>query len=352
MAELYGRARSRKEIIEHAGHMSQIAGIRTFEYNHGRARGVKAADVRTGSGLAYTVLLDRAMDISYAEYAGIPVGWICKNGIVSPQYYENGGIGFLRTFSGGLTTTCGLTQAGEPGVDGDEILGIHGRVSHIPAEEYRTSEKWEREDFVMTISGQVRETCLYAENMVLKREITSRLGGTTIEITDTVENQGYNDTPFMLLYHINFGYPVVSEHTRLYSSAEKVEAWNEDAKKGDGKWDRFQKPTPGYSYQNFLHHMPAGRDRVYAALVNEEIPFGGYVEYSPKEMPCFNEWKMMGQQDYVVGLEPGINIPEGRLKARENNRLTILMPGESRSFSYTIGVLPDREAIDGMMKLI
>ena len=96
--------------------------------------------------------------------------------------------------------------------------------------------------------------------------------------------------------------------------------------------------------------MPKGRERVTAGLVNEELGFGGYVAYSPKEMPCFNEWKMMGQQDYVVGLEPGINIPEGRLEARENGRLSTLKPGESRTFSYKIGILPDRSAIAGYVK--
>jgi hypothetical protein len=96
--------------------------------------------------------------------------------------------------------------------------------------------------------------------------------------------------------------------------------------------------------------MPEKKDRIAACLVNEELSFGGYVEYSQKETPCFTEWEMMGQQDYVVGLEPGINIPEGRWEARKNNRLTILKPGESRTFAYRIGILPDRSAIDNYVK--
>jgi hypothetical protein len=350
MAELYGKKISREELLQYAGSMPQIAGIRRFQYQNGRQHGVKAADVRTGSGLNFTVLLDRSIDIAYADYCGKPLSWVCKNGIVAPQYFENGGIGFLRTFSGGLTTTVGLTQAGEPGIDGDEVLGIHGRISHIPAETYSVHEDWEGDEYVMRIRGQMRETCLYAENMVLKREITCKLGESVISIKDTVENQGYNDTPFMLLYHVNFGYPVVSEHSRLYSSAERVEPWNDAAKTGNGKYDRFERPQKGYQFQNFTHYMPRDKDLVLLGIVNEELSFGGYLEYSPKEMPCFNEWKMMGQQDYVVGLEPGINIPEGRLQARENNRLAMLKPGESRNFNYRIGVLPDQAAIDTFIR--
>lgn len=350
MPKLYGKEIRKEELLQYAGSMPQIAGIRTFQFQNGRQHGVKAADVRTGSGLNFTVLFDRSTDIAYAEYCGKPLAWICKNGIVAPHYFENGGMGFLRSFSGGLTTSVGLTQAGEPGIDGDEVLGIHGRISHIPAETYSVQEEWEGDEYVMRINGQMRETCLYAENMVLKREIVSKLGESVISIKDRVENQGYNNTPFMLLYHVNFGYPVVSEQSRLYSSAEKVEPWNEAAKAGNGKYDRFEKPTPGYQFQNFTHFMPQDKDGVLVGIVNEELSFGGYLEYSPQEMPCFNEWKMMGQQDYVVGLEPGINIPEGRLQARENNRLAILKPGESREFNYSIGVLPDQAAIDAFIR--
>ena len=349
MAKLYGRMLSRDYLVQHAGCLSQIAGVRTFEYRYGRAHGVKALDVRTGSGLSFVVLLDRAMDIAYAEHNGRPVGWICKNGIAAAPYFENGGLGFLRTFAGGLITTCGLTQAGDPGMDGDEVLGIHGRISHLPAEWFTYEERWEGDELTFRVQGRVRESSLYAENLVLHREISCRLGESVIRIRDVVENQGYNETSFMLLYHVNFGYPVVCEHTRLHSSAEKVEAWNEPARQGNGQWERFDLPVPGYQYQSFLHHMPQNRERVVAALVNEQLDFGAYVAYSPKEMPCFNEWKQMGQQDYVVGLEPGINIPEGRLEARKHGRLATLKAGESYSIAYEIGVLDGTKEIESFL---
>lgn len=57
MANLYGKEICRKELLEYTGNISQIAGVRTFQYQYGRAHGVKAADVRTGSGLTVTVLL-------------------------------------------------------------------------------------------------------------------------------------------------------------------------------------------------------------------------------------------------------------------------------------------------------
>jgi hypothetical protein len=55
---------------------------------------------------------------------------------------------------------------------------------------------------------------------------------------------------------------------------------------------------------------------------------------------------MMGQQDYVVGLEPGINIPEGRVEARKHGRRATLNLGQARSIHLEIVVRRDREEIN------
>ena len=39
--------------------------------------------------------------------------------------------------------------------------------------------------------------------------------GNNIEIIDTVTNHGFDLTPHMLLYHINLGWPLVDEGSRL-----------------------------------------------------------------------------------------------------------------------------------------
>ena len=178
------------------------------------------------------MLLDRGMDIAHAEFRGLPVSWDSKNGAAGPGYFERPGQGWLRTFGGGLLTTCGLTQVGPPNIDAGEELGLHGRISHLPAERYELEEGWEGDDYVLRVRGRVRESVIYGENLLLKREIACRMGGTTITVNDVIENQGYRETPFMLLYHLNFGFPVVSEHTRLVTSGSRAEAGNEEARRG------------------------------------------------------------------------------------------------------------------------
>ena len=347
---IYGMELNKRELLRYISSMTQIAGTRVIKYQNGRAGGVKAIDVKNGSGLNFTVLIDRGMDIADAEYCGIPVAWMSKNGIAGGSYFESEGNNFLRTFVGGLITTCGLTQVGEPCLDGEEKLGLHDRISHTPAEKYYTDGYWEDGDYILKVTGQVRESNIYAENLLLRREILCKMGESKIYVNDVVENEGYNETPFMLMYHINFCFPVLSQYSRLYSSAVKVEPLNEDAKKSQIPYDRFLEPSKGFRYECHRHFMPENSERVYAGLINEKTGIGAYVAYSPKQLPYFNEWKMTGEQDYVVGLEPGNALPEGRINARKSGRLAVLREEEKWEVNLEIGFLKNREEINGFLR--
>ena len=65
-----------------------------------------AIDVDTGAGgLRFTVLPDRGLDISLASYKGNNLSFLTPAGETHPAFYEPGGLGWLRTFTGGLLTT-------------------------------------------------------------------------------------------------------------------------------------------------------------------------------------------------------------------------------------------------------
>jgi hypothetical protein len=110
------------------GDLSQIAGIKLGEWSDGSERGLRVADVRTGSGLGFTVLLDRGMDICLAAYKGLPLAWVSPTGFSHPMYFDPQGFHWLRTFGAGLLTGCGLTSAGAPGevAEGGRPRGFQG----------------------------------------------------------------------------------------------------------------------------------------------------------------------------------------------------------------------------------
>lgn len=83
--------------------------------------------VRTGSGLSYWVHPGKGMDISLAEFCGIPVNWSAANGDPHPAYFREEGNHWLQTASGGLLMTCGLSQAGAVSRDDYRLMDCMDR---------------------------------------------------------------------------------------------------------------------------------------------------------------------------------------------------------------------------------
>jgi hypothetical protein len=339
MAYLYGRQWSRAALLARVGDLAQVAGVRVSQWDDGPERGIRVAEVRTGSGLEFTVLLDRGMDIGPAAYRGLPLAWISPAGFGHPAYYEPEGIGWLRTFGGGLMTGCGLTYLGAPDVDQGEVLGVHGRVSHLPVRQAQAGEKWEGDECRLWVAGEMRQARIFGENLRLTRQITSWLGQSRIAIHDMVENLSDATAPLMILYHINLGFPLLDHHARLVALPHTVKPRDRDAEPGLTDWMRFQPPTPGYREQVFNHDLlPDAEGWAGISLVNPTLGLSVSVRHRKDTLPNLVQWKMMGQGAYVLGLEPANCGTEGRSKERERGTLQFLEPGERREFQVEIEV--------------
>jgi len=354
MVQLYGRSWTRAELKRYVGNTDQVGGVRLAELSDGPGRGLRVADFQTGGGLAFTVLLDRGMDIDSARYKGASLTWESNRGPAHPMYFEKDGLGWLRTFPGGLVTGCGMTYAGAPTVDQGEPLGLHGRLSHIPASEVWADGAWRGDEYEMWVRGQVRETAVFGENLLLTRRIWARLGESRFFIRDVVSNEGFQTTPHMMLYHVNFGFPLLAEGTELIAPSQVVTPRDEVAAPGLDAHAHYEAPVDGYQEKVFYHDMVAGADGyVTVVLANRKYDIGQglgiYLRYRQAELPRFIQWKNVCAGTYVTGLEPANCGVEGRDKDRERGILQHLQPGEEREYLLEIGVLPNNAAIDEMV---
>ena len=62
------------------------------------------------------------------------------------------------------------------------------------------------------------------------------------------------------------------------------------------------------------------------------------LSFDTNELKCFTQWKMMGEGDYVMGLEPGNCTPDGRDVLREKKLLKFLAPGAEASQTITVKI--------------
>ena len=346
MVKLFNQEWHKADLLRRVGQMDQLAGIRLVEAGEGKARGSRLLDVWTGTGLRFQVNADRALDLSNCEFQGLPLAWRSPAGDVHPAYYEPQGLGWLRSFAGGLLATCGLDQFGVPSQEDGAEFGLHGRISNSPAVQVNHHATWNGDQYELEISGEVRQARIFGENLVLRRRITTALGSNRIRIEDIVTNEGFEPAPHMILYHFNLGFPLVSEHTRLQLNADETLPRDEAARPGLSQWNRFQPPTPGYAEQVFIHRPTPGPDgRTTIELSNPKIGIGLRWTYPTANLPYLMEWKMMGAGAYVVGVEPAnCNGLGGRAATRALGLLPLLEPGESREYLIDLEVMP---SVDG-----
>jgi len=348
MAHLYGMDLTRDHILQRVGDISQVAGVTRYVETEGKAAGVEVVQVRTGTGFSFSVLAGRGLDIGNAEYCGKALAWRSQTGNGHSAYFEPEGLGWLRDFHGGLLTSCGLTYAGAPCEDDDETLGLHGRMSYLPAQNLYADSEWQGDDYVMWVQGKIRESAVFGPDLVLTRKIMARLGESRFFLRDRVENCGWKTQPHMLLYHINGGWPVVDEGSELLAPSDNWVPRDKDAEVGKEEAKRFQKPTPGFAERVYFHDLKTdAQGYTQTALVNRACDggIGFYVRYQKTQLPQFTEWKMNDAGTYVVGMEPGNCLPLGRNVEREAGRLQFLEPGEVREYDLEIGVLDGEEAI-------
>lgn len=340
MPHLFESNWTKDELRQYVGHLDQLAGIQFVETVDGLARGSRMFHVWTGSGLSFDVVAERALDIAACRYKGFPLAWVSPVGGVHPAFYESDGLGWLRSFGGGLLTTCGLNQFGPPNEDDGEELGLHGRISNLPARAVGYSAEWQDEAYVLEVKGEVRQARVFGENLVLRRRISTSLGSNKLRIDDTITNEGFTPHPHMLLYHINLGFPLIGPHTHLNINSSEVLPRDADAQPGLEQWSEFQEPTAGYREQVFRHRPIANENGVVQVEVeNQDVDLVLQLSYEQQALPYLVQWKMMGQGTYVLGIEPAnCGILQGRSEARKKKDLPILQPGEVRHYWLELAV--------------
>ncbi|WP_118136542.1 aldose 1-epimerase family protein [Oceanicella sp. SM1341] len=355
MVALFGREFSRAELSAHSGDMAQFAGVRLMVLGDGAERGIRMLEFRSGSGLRFTVLVDRCLDIAECEYRGRAIGWHGPSGFRHPALHEyegEGGLSWMRSFSG-LMVTCGLDHilfmhdapAAEYnyGPRTEVKHSLHGRAGTIPARLTGYGETWEGDRCTLWCEGVVRQATMFGEHLELTRRIEIDAGTSEIRLTDRVENRGFNPTPHMYCYHINLGHPLLGEGARYLAPVRDV-VWAAHAgadyrAQGVG-YRRLTGPQPRFHEQVWQHELAAGPDGTRpVALVNDAAGLGFEVTTDAAQFPCMFEWQALQAGQYGFGIEPSTNHVLGQGYAAERGELITLGHGEARRYDTRLRVL-------------
>ena len=362
----FGQDVDRAQLARLSGDLTALGGVRSVVLDNGTERGVRALEFRTGSGLIFDVLVDRAMDIGPAEHAGRSFGWRSATGFRHPglhEYRDEDGLAWLRSFSG-LLVTAGLDHTlFTATVDASHYKypyrqqvwnGLHGRLANIPARLVGYGEQWTSpERCILWAEGEIRQAAVFGEHLRLHRRIEADLGGDEIRLTDTVSNFGFDPTPHMFLYHINLGWPVLDEGSRYVAPIRRTLMATPSVAEQRVSYSRMPAPQPGFVEQVYAHEMvPDADKRVTAALINERLEIAVAVDWSTDEFPNAFEWLHLREGAYALGIEPSTHGVGGAPAARQDGTLIWLKHAESRSYATRFRVVHGREALGDLERSI
>jgi hypothetical protein len=355
MTTLWGTSWTRAELLRRVGRLDQVAGVRLTTLGDGAGRGVRLLEFRTGSGFSFDVVIDRTFDVGRCEIDGRPLAWIANPGTVGPWYYENDPLGWFRAWGGGMVVTCGLDHTlmggedsaldfDQPHVRTTQTFALHGRVGGLPARLVGYGERWEGDECILWAEGEVLQSAIFGEHLVLRRRIEARVGESHFTIHDEVENVGHHRTSHMFLYHCNAGWPIVAGGSELLVPST---ATTTDYGVPIEGYAVLSEPVEGFTEACFEHELVAERaGTVPVAVVNRTLGLGVYQVFRIEQLPHHTVWRMMGEDTYALAMEPSTNRDAGRWDARERGELLFLDAGQTRTYDLEIGALAGVPAIE------
>ena len=325
--------------------------VRKYTLHGGKQEGVDVVVVDNGR-LTLTVIPTRGMSLLNVRSGDVTLGWNSPvKEVVHPQLINlqaRGGLGWLEGFNEWMVR-CGLEWSGHPGRDefinntGDRAemdLTLHGRIGNIPASEVEVVID-RRPPHRIRLRGRVDERMFYGPKLELRTEVSTEPASNSFRIEDQLTNHGAYEQEFQLIYHANYGPPLLEEGSRMVAAAKEVRPFNGHAAKGLSAFSEYAAPTKGFIEQVYGLTLFADQQRRTTVMLrNAPGDKAVTMTWDVAQLPYFTLWKNTTavEEGYVTGLEPGTGFPANRSIERKAGRVPKLGPRESRSFALEVAI--------------
>jgi hypothetical protein len=314
--------------------------VRKLVLHGGKQEGVDLIVLDNGK-LQITVIPTRGMGILNVVRGDLRLGWDSPvKEVVHPRHINlqsRGGLGWLEGFNEWMVR-CGLEYNGHPGTDkfinnvGAEAtmeLTLHGKIENIPAQEVEIRID-KQAPYRIHIRGRVDERMFYGPKLEMWTDLSTEPGSDTFRVSDEITNQGASEQEFQMLYHINFGRPLLEEGATMVAAIDRITPFNDNAAKGLDTYATYAGPKLGFIEQVYcIRPLPDKDGSAIAMLQNAKKDRAVSIAFSTKELPYLTQWKNTAAEadGYVTGIEPGTGYAYNRRIEREAGRVGKLAPG-------------------------
>jgi hypothetical protein len=307
--------------------------IHKFTLHGGKQEGVDVIEIDNGR-LRLAVCPTRGMGILWGQIADVRLGWDSPvKETVNPIYVNlssKGGLGWLEGFNE-FVARCGLEWSGHPGTD--KFINNVGDEATMD----------------LTLHGRVDERAFYGPKLELWTDLSTEPASASFQITDTITNHGAAEQEFQMLYHSNFGPPLLGEGATFVAAIDRITPFNAHAAEGIASHEKYAGPKLGFVEQVY-DILPAfdAAGNTMAMLVNPTGDRAASLSFNVHELPCLTQWKntTAEAEGYVTGIEPGTSFAHNRRLERAKGRVPKLAAGASRSFHIDYSVYLTRNQVN------
>lgn len=333
--------------------------VRKYTLKGGLQEGVEVVEINNGK-LCFSVLPTRGMSVWKGRLGHLHLGW--NSPIKEPVHpafvslYGKGAMGWLKGYNEWVVR-CGLNSFGPPvkdvviDADGrtkEEDLSLHGTIANTPARKLSI----EIHDSEIVLIGEVDDVSFFGPALRLRAEYRTSFGAKTLTIHDTVTNLGSLPVEHQLLYHINYGEPLLEENARFCAPCKRISPRDSRAAEGMDHFDSYAAPLQGYREQVYFMTLAAKEEngQTLVMLKNANGEMASALRFDVSQLPFFTLWKNTAAKEdgYVTGLEPCTCFPNTRTYERTQGRVLTLKGGESRCTTVQLEALDDRESIQAV----
>jgi len=316
----------------------------------GKQEGSKVLTVTSKDGLTIALSPTRGMDLLHVNGHGVRLGWDSPvDEVVNPAYINlesRNGLGWLEGFNE-MMVRCGFEWTGHPVNKDGVIYTLHGKAGNTPASkvEVIVDDKAPHE---IRIRGLLKETTFKKAKLETWTELRYVPGTDSFTVHDVLTNQADYPHDYQIIYHSNFGTPILEKDARFIAPLKSVSPFNDYAKKGLSDWNVYGAPTKDYDEMVFnLTPKADASGKTLAAVINSKGDKGAAIEFDVQQLPLLTMWKNTDtlKQGYVTGIEPGTNYAYPVTIEKEQGRVKQLQPGQSTEFTLTYSLLKDASAV-------
>lgn len=348
--------------LERFENVHQIAGIQTARLNPGTANATHVALVNTGSGLRFTVALDRGGDIIDASFNRYGLTYLTPAGIKPPNHAYHRDNEWLSGWAGGLLTTGGPQYIGHGREEQGEQTSLHGRHSGCPATvEMLINPDPHRGRNEMLLSMVCRDARMFGPVLEVRRTIQCMIGRAEIHLYDQVTNRGNTRCSHNWLYHVNVGYPLLDRGSQFIYRG-KAEHWqlpnpparalSDSALNGLKRVGGSLAAHVGSGERGVVVEVKPDREgQCHVGLINRRIGLGLELIYPAEQLPRMANWQHYGPRGcFVSGIEPFSGSLMGIANDDFAHARQHLDPGQTRRYQLTIRVNETRSALQAFAR--